>query len=485
MKEYVHQYIKNNQEAILRGDSATLVRQDATPGGSYRRMVQSLEGWEKTYIPEQSSGETPKIYMGLGQIAESMNDFNSKQWEKSAKAELGVEFPVYEEWWPDTKKLWAAQNYELIRSLAGDYIKQVNIKAEQAVTGGWSPTQLAQSIMKIDQSISAGRANLIARDQIGKLNGQVTQSRMESLGLELYVWSTSGDERVRDSHAELEGKLCRWDDSTVYSEDSGKTWKDRPSDWCQLHPGYDIQCRCTALSYWDELVGEVDQQIDLLSQDDDNVNSGRDGLNIMGKPPVKTEDELLKEQKAAEEQARMKRNAKATADTAKKDFPNETWLPADDVKLNYENLPKNLDGISIAKSKFPMNKDDEKILLKEVKQAKILTEKGAIIRLIRKVKDSLGNFVHGPDAIINGKYSEFKTITGSLGKVERRFRESRVQSENVFLKIDNKGLSKHSVVNKIRNILKDPDYTGGTKGDLILYLSQTKKTYFIRIKDLK
>jgi uncharacterized protein with gpF-like domain len=278
MKEYVHQYIKNNQEAILRGDSAALVRQDATPGGSWRRMVTSLYGWYKTYIPPlDDDGKTrsspPIIFIGLGNIADTMNDFNEKQWEKAAKVELGVEFPVYEDWWPETKRFWQEQNYEYFRdSLANNYIKQINTVVEKAITSGLSPSQLAQQIMKVDQSISTGRANLIARDQIGKLNGRVTQARMEAIGLDMYIWSTSGDERVRGdptgiypnarpSHYEMDGRLCRWDDASVYSDDGGKTWKPRPAGWVHVHPGEDIQCRCTALSYWDELVGEVDKQI--------------------------------------------------------------------------------------------------------------------------------------------------------------------------------------------------------------------------------
>jgi SPP1 gp7 family putative phage head morphogenesis protein len=265
MKEYVHQYLKNNQEAILRGDSAALVRQDAIPGGSWRRLVASLSGWHKTYIPDLddtgSRSAPPVILMGLGNIADAANDFNERQWEKAAKAELGVEFPVYEDWWFDTKKFWAEENYRLISKLCGDYINQINIATEKAVTSGLSPAQLAQQIAKIDHTISTGRANLIARDQIGKLNGQVTQARMEAAGLEMYIWSTSGDERVRSSHAKLDEKLCRWDDASVYSDDGGKTWKPRPAGAIKVHPGEDIQCRCCALSYWDELVGEVDQKI--------------------------------------------------------------------------------------------------------------------------------------------------------------------------------------------------------------------------------
>jgi hypothetical protein len=33
--------------------------------------------------------------------------------------------------------------------------------------------------------------------------------------------------------------------------------------------------------------------------------------------------------------------------------------------------------------------------------------------------------------------------------------------------------------------LRDKKYTGGSEGNLIVYLAQTKKTYFMLIKDLK
>jgi len=282
MQDYVHQYLKNNQEAILRGDSASLIRQDETPGGTYRRMVRSLYGWYSTYLPPITESGTrdapPIVFMGLGSIAESMADFNSEQWNKTAKAELGVEFPVYESWWPGTKEAWQEDNYRLIQSMGADYIKRVNLATEKAVTSGMSVAQLFKKIHKINSSLKSSRINLIARDQIGKLNGQVTQARMEAVGLEMYEWSTSADERVRDSHAEMEGMICRWDDPTVYSDDGGKTWKPRPLDWVQEHPGQDIQCRCTALSYWDELINEVDREIDemegYVAGADDDVPSG-------------------------------------------------------------------------------------------------------------------------------------------------------------------------------------------------------------------
>lgn len=86
--------------------------------------------------------------------------------------------------------------------------------------------------------ISESRAELIARDQTLKLNGAITQIRQEAAGVEEYIWSTSLDERVRDSHRVLEGQRFAWSSPP------------EPG-----HPGQDYQCRCVALPVIAELEG--------------------------------------------------------------------------------------------------------------------------------------------------------------------------------------------------------------------------------------
>jgi len=86
---------------------------------------------------------------------------------------------------------------------------------------------------------------------------------------------------------------------------------------------------------------------------------------------------------------------------------------------------------------------------------------------------------------VNGVLFEFKNIIGGLDRVEMRFRESRTQSENVFLKIDTHGISKADVLARIGRTLRNRDYTGGTKGTLVFYVAQTRKVYFMKIRDLK
>ncbi len=87
--------------------------------------------------------------------------------------------------------------------------------------------------------VSESRAELIARDQTLKLNGQITATRQQAAGVDRYVWSTSGDDRVRESHAEKEGQTFEWSNPPA---DTG-------------HPGQDFQCRCVAIPVVEELEG--------------------------------------------------------------------------------------------------------------------------------------------------------------------------------------------------------------------------------------
>lgn len=260
VREFVHDFMQKNQEAVLRGDSSNaVIRQDAVAGESFTRMVRSLNGWVSAYISddEEKKLRSP-IFMGLGDIAESAFNFNGGQYEKSVKSALGINFPSDESWWPDARKMWQDNNYDVIRSDIKKYIADINSATEQAVTNGWSVKTLSEKIMALDSSITKKRANFIARDQMGKLNGMITQKRQEDIGLTMYVWSGSLDERERESHVIMEGLLCRWDDATVCSEDGGKTWKPRPAGAVLMHPGMDYQCRCCALAWFDELIDEAD-----------------------------------------------------------------------------------------------------------------------------------------------------------------------------------------------------------------------------------
>ena len=85
------------------------------------------------------------------------------------------------------------------------------------------------NISEVRYRVSKSKAKLIARDQTGKLYGEINQARQDEAGITSYIWRTSMDERVRDEHAEREGQEFEW----CAPPDDG-------------HPGIPIQCRCEA-----------------------------------------------------------------------------------------------------------------------------------------------------------------------------------------------------------------------------------------------
>lgn len=272
--DYTEDYLVKQHAPVLRGDDLDW-KMDATPGRAFDLLWATLNGWVATHFKDDSPDMKTRptvVLLGLGRIADRVLQFARTTWGKSMKASLGFEFPANENWWPKARDRWAQENLTLIRSLATSYIQRVNTLTEQAIRQGVSWKNLYQDIKSTGANITDARARLIARDQVGKLNGAINQHQMVDAGLDTYIWRTLGDERVRGrpggvyknsrpSHWLMEGLLCRWDDASVYSADGGKTWVPRPGGAARMHPGEDIQCRCTGLANWKELVGEADAQL--------------------------------------------------------------------------------------------------------------------------------------------------------------------------------------------------------------------------------
>ena len=133
-------------------------------------------------------------------------------------------------------------NVELITSLPEKVFGQVERKVERAVRNGTRVETLRKDLMNT-YDIGRAKADLLARDQVGKLYGQLNRTRQESIGIATYIWRTVGDERVRKTHADLDGELQDWSDPPVTNEDGDTN-----------HPGEDYQCRCTAEPNLDELL---------------------------------------------------------------------------------------------------------------------------------------------------------------------------------------------------------------------------------------
>lgn len=201
-------------------------------------------------------------------IGFNVGSFNQKQWGKIVNKLLGINYITTEAWETETVNMWTDENFNLIKNLADEVIKKISTGISQGVMSGKTAKEMEAEVQKLLKSHIGKykdpgyRARLIARDQVGKLNGYFTQRRQTDIGIDKYEWSTSGDERVRESHRAMDNKLCKWADASVMSSDGGKTWQSRPLEMQGAIPGSQIQCRCSSLPWMNDIYGDIDAEID-------------------------------------------------------------------------------------------------------------------------------------------------------------------------------------------------------------------------------
>lgn len=206
------------------------VRKDAT-GEDVSELVDLLRKRVETDIPK---GQALTIDIGIG-----TSSFNDKQWKKIIKATMGIDLFLEEPWLSPMLEVFSAENVGLIKSLKGRPLDEI----ESLVFRGFQQGMRHETIRKeIEKrfNVARSRAELIARDQVSKLNGQLTEMRQTELGVESYIWQDSDDARVRPTHKKNDGKEFRW--------------KSPPSD--TGHPGQDYQCRCWADPNLKDIIGE-------------------------------------------------------------------------------------------------------------------------------------------------------------------------------------------------------------------------------------
>ena len=213
---------------------------------------------------EPEPGTNGPAIGGIVNIARTVDKFNKKELQAFKEIAIGEAFAEDEPWVKNVIDSWSREQVTLITKASQDMLDTVARRIREGVKAGKSARQVTAMINADLPGISYRRARIIARDQTAKLNSALTQGRMADAGIETYIWSTSEDERVRGnptglypkalpSHYAMNGKVCRWDDPTVWLENG--EWVKRAGDAPYFHPGMAIMCRCVAIPNWDELEG--------------------------------------------------------------------------------------------------------------------------------------------------------------------------------------------------------------------------------------
>lgn len=126
---------------------------------------------------------------------------------------------------------WAEEGAALIRRLPQDQIDSLPGRLVQAVTRGERWEAVAASLQA-----ERAHADLIAQDQMARLNGRITQGLQSAAGVTHYRWRTSRDQRVRESHRAVADQMWSWATGAPGVGFYGESG----------HPGQCGRCRCTA-----------------------------------------------------------------------------------------------------------------------------------------------------------------------------------------------------------------------------------------------
>ncbi len=184
---------------------------------------------------------------GLQKRISKMGELTKKlsigEWKREVKKTLGIDLldDYYSgEFYREQLQQWTDTNVGLIQSLPEDTLSEMQQVVEQSYLSGKSNRDIVRD-MQERFNVSRSKARFYAVDQMAKLNAAITKQQQTECGVKEYEWSTSGDQRVRDSHRKLNGTIHRWDDPPVVDESTGR----------RAHPGEDYRCRCVALPVFD------------------------------------------------------------------------------------------------------------------------------------------------------------------------------------------------------------------------------------------
>ncbi len=180
------------------------------------KYSEALDGWAKSTA---------------SQMLAAVNQRDEQAWA-AATRELsrGLREEVANAPTGQTMRELLARQTGLIKSIPREAAERVRKLTLEGLENSTRASVIAQEIMRSGE-VAQSRANTIARTEVSRTASTLTQARARHVGSEGYVWRTSGDSDVRESHRHMNGKFVRWDEPPTIDNLTG-------------HAGCLPNCRC-------------------------------------------------------------------------------------------------------------------------------------------------------------------------------------------------------------------------------------------------
>lgn len=205
------------------------------------------EAIESTRIGYEQFMTEPEIINISENIANETSEFNRKEISKVIKRMVGVDVFFDEPWLNQEINAFVKSNVDLIKTIPERYFSDIQEVVFRGARQGIRHEEIRKELVS-RYGKTRNIAKRIARDQINKFNGQLTQLRQTSLGVKRYTWVTAGDERVRGNPS---GRSPDAIPSHFARNGKKYSWNNPPTGG---HPGEAIQCRCWAEPILEDLI---------------------------------------------------------------------------------------------------------------------------------------------------------------------------------------------------------------------------------------
>lgn len=123
-----------------------------------------------------------------------------------------------------------------IQKFARERIPELRARVEQNAFEFGGRTDRLAKIIEAEFGVSKRKAEFLADQETGLLVSKYRRAKYEAAGISEYIWSTSRDNRVRETHRALDGKRFAFATGANVSEPG------TPARYC--NPGEDWRCRC-------------------------------------------------------------------------------------------------------------------------------------------------------------------------------------------------------------------------------------------------
>lgn len=230
-----------DQVRFLKAQTANI--SDLLRSGASRREVASILAQSSAAAQARLESVAPQIARNF---ADSVSAENKKAIEASIARAFSVDFASIIDGPEIAGELDLAifENINLIKSIGQEHYERLGVAVMDNYRGVDQPGGV--SLMKRIQDlggITERRAKFIARDQTGKLIGDLNQIRQTANGIEEYIWRNAGDRRVVGNPSGLYPKGSRGHEDHWKREGEKFRWDKPPADG---HPGAAYNCRCTS-----------------------------------------------------------------------------------------------------------------------------------------------------------------------------------------------------------------------------------------------